>query len=178
MKANRVIGAFLWLAVIIAAFYVVPRWLGVGHVEKPPAFDAGLTLATARSASATDKKPVLIFATADWCPPCKEMKRTTLRETNVEKTIRADFNAVYLDVDANAKDGADLKVFSIPTTIVMIGDQELARVEGFMDAGSYLSWLEAAWAQAKSGVVPQRSRDLGPGDTPRPAVGSDGTPAK
>ncbi len=164
MKRNRVIGGFLWLAVIAMAVYVVPRWLAP---SKPPAFAQGLTLASARAAANQNKKPLLIFATASWCPPCQQMKRTTLRDGRIEQMLVNDFNSVYLDVDQNAKDGADLKVFSLPTTIVFVGEQELARVEGGMDSSSYLSWLEAAWAQARTGVIPPRSRDLQPGDTPR-----------
>lgn len=164
MKKNRVIGGFMWLAVIATAVYVVPRWMAP---SKPPAFDQGLTLAAARSVANQNKKPVLVFATASWCPPCQEMKRTTLRDPRIEQMLQSDFNSVYLDVDRSASDGAELKVFSLPTTIVLVGDQELARVEGGMDATSYLSWLEAAWAQARTGVIPPRSRDLQPGDTPR-----------
>jgi thiol:disulfide interchange protein len=164
MKINRVVGGFLWVGVIATALYVVPRWMAP---SKPPAFEQGFTLVAAQTAANENKKPVLIFATASWCPPCQEMKRSTLRETRVERMLQSDFNSVYLDVDQNTGDGAQLKVFSLPTTIVMVGDQELARVEGGMDSASYLSWLEAAWAQAKTGVIPPRSRELQPGDTPR-----------
>jgi|GEM_PF-856833 len=173
MKINRVVGGFLWLAVFVAAFYVAPRWFSAGQVPKPPAFDAGLTLTSAKEAARGNAKPVLVFATADWCPPCKQMKKSTLLNDNVARMIRDDFNSVYLDTDRNPADGGTLNVFSLPTTIVMVGDQELARVEGYLDTDSYLSWLEAAWAQAQSGVIPPRTRDLKPGDTPRPPVGSE-----
>ena len=46
------------------------------------------------------EKPTLVMFTASWCGPCKYMKESVMKESNVKKVLDG-FNVLLLDVDQN-----------------------------------------------------------------------------
>ncbi len=47
-------------------------------------------------------KPLLVLVTAEWCPPCKVMKTTTI-PTLLQKDAFKDFHYATVDLDAETK---------------------------------------------------------------------------
>ena len=105
------------------------------------------------------KKPVALFFTADWCNPCKKLKRETLPLPEVQKLLA---NFATLKIDLTSDPGPEAKklmsqyrVRGVPTIIFMDGQgNEVAesRVVGFVAPGRFLPLLKMA--VARTGASP------------------------
>jgi len=110
----------------------------------PPVFDAHLSLRAGAAESAATGKPVLVFATADWCGPCQAFKRSTLVDPRVEELIRRRFVPVYLNIDLEQDAAATLNIRAIPASIILRDGAPSAKLEGGAPTDKYLAWLESA----------------------------------
>ena len=139
-------GRALVLTVVLALGVIVVRgWSG--HTPIPPVFAEQLTLSDAAARAAQSGKPVLVFATADWCGPCQEFKRTTLVDPEVAGWIADNTVPVYLNVDRFQDEAAGLSIISIPTSIMMRDGKAVARLSGAAGVEEYSAWLKTASAQ-------------------------------
>jgi len=102
-------------------------------------------------------RPVVVFATADWCPPCQSMKRETLVDPRVAELIRERATPVYMNVDQDSEAGK-LGIYGIPATLVIWDGTTIARQEGFRDAEAYLSFLRDAFDLASKPEEVERIR--------------------
>lgn len=94
-QRSRTLWRVFWLAFLVMSlgyawysFYVPPNdvaWAG--------------DLDTARQLAAASDKPVLMFFTADWCVPCRVMKREVFADPDVMTAINASVVPVMLDED-------------------------------------------------------------------------------
>lgn len=115
----------------------------------PDVFADGTTFDEAVTRSNETGKPVLVFATADWCRPCQHLKRSTLTDARVESAIRERTVPVYLDLTDPAPNTAEaniaqqMNISSLPTMVLWRPDGEISRRVGAMPAVDMLSWLEA-----------------------------------
>ncbi len=57
---------------------------------------------TAYQAAQAGEKPLLVLVTAEWCPPCKVMKKTTIPELMQKQAFR-DFHYSTVDLDKDEK---------------------------------------------------------------------------
>jgi thiol:disulfide interchange protein len=120
-----------------------------GPVGTPEAFAEGLTLDEAKQRSNQSGKPVLVFATADWCGPCQRLKRTTLADARVNETILARTEPVYLDLTYASSDAAlaavaqQLGVGGIPDLMLIRHGDVIARQVGGASANDLIAWLES-----------------------------------
>lgn len=117
--------------------------IATSALAAPPVFTTK-TYEAALGQAAEQKRLVLIKATADWCPPCKEMDKTTWRDEALVKWIGEKAIAVYLDVDKQPKIAEELKVEAMPTMIILKDGKEFDRVVGYQSAKDMMSWLAAA----------------------------------
>src|SRR5690606_6793071 len=92
------------------------------------------------------QKLLLVDATADWCPPCKEMDRTTWVDERVEKWLGQRAIAIQVDVDAEPETARELRIRAMPTVIVFKDGAEFDRVVGYRSADQLLAWLEGVAA--------------------------------
>lgn len=118
------------------------------------------TLPEARAQAATEHKLLLVDSTASWCPPCKQMEKTTWTDPAVQGRVRPKFIAIQVDVDQQRSVAEELKIEAMPTLIVFSSDgKELARSVGYKDPKTLLSWLDeveskAPTAPSKQGSAP------------------------
>lgn len=109
--------------------------------KTPSVFDADLSLAEAEMRSAENGKPILILATADWCPPCQALKRGALTDPAVVELINEHTIPVYLEDGEHREELRTLPIQSYPTTLIIDDGRVSASIQG---ARGYESALKRA----------------------------------
>jgi len=108
--------------------------------------DADIERAFAQARS--EKKPVLLYWGAKWCPPCNQLKATLFNRQDFIERSRA-FVAVNIDGDLPGaqKLGTRFKVRGYPTMILFNTDgAELTRLPGEVDAAQVMQVLQVGLA--------------------------------
>lgn len=81
------------------------------------------------------KKVILLYFGAEWCGPCKQLKKRLQQTETV--SIMPDLAVAHMDVDEelNAKIVKRYKITSLPTQIFIRVDnnkiKEISRIEGY-----------------------------------------------
>lgn len=153
-RANFVFGV-----VFVLVFGAMVWWRG--HAGAPAdipaselaAFSANLTLDEAQARSAASGRPVLVYATASWCPPCRGFKANTLSREDVAGAITAGFEPVYLDIDHSPREARSLHVMAVPTIMVLKGGEQVDRHEGAMGTPAFMEFLGRHAAVPAPGAI-------------------------
>ncbi len=68
----------------------------------------------------------LLYFTADWCRPCKQMRPI------IEKMYQdnPDFNLEIIDVDKEIKKREEFSLLSVPTFVLLQDNAEIKRTSG------------------------------------------------
>ena len=109
--------------------------------------DVERAFALARS----EKKPVLLYWGATWCPPCNQLKATLFNRQDFAELSR-HFVAVHVDGDRPGaqKLGSRFKVSGYPTVVLFGADgQEITRLPGEADAPQVMAVLQAGLAAGR-----------------------------
>lgn len=107
----------LILAVLLIAGLGLMGWkvFGPGHDTWLHDLSAGV------AAAEESGRPILVFYTADWCPPCRKLKSDVLSDPDVEAYLQENFVRVKIDLSdrsgPNARTAAEFGVTGIPTVI-------------------------------------------------------------
>ena len=117
--------------------------VGVSVVAEPEVFSTG-GLDADRKRLIDENRVHVIYATATWCPPCKQMKKTTWVDDDVTAWLSANAVVTPLDVDQFQSDAARLRVRAMPTIMVFKGSTEVARTVGYQSPAAFRGWLESS----------------------------------
>lgn len=134
----------LSLALSPAAQAAAPATAGVSW--QAAAADADIERAFAQAK--VEKKPVLLYWGAKWCPPCNQLKATLFNRQDFIEQSRA-FVAVNIDGDLPGaqKLGSRFKVRGYPTMILFSPEgNEITRLPGEADAPQVMKVLQLGMA--------------------------------
>jgi thiol:disulfide interchange protein len=100
----------------------------------------------AEAEAAKAKRPLLIFFSAEWCIPCKEMLVKSFADKAVAELITLRFVPLLVDVTNDDAPSATLRdrlhVVALPTLLVRRGADEPLRRESYLDAPELRAALE------------------------------------
>lgn len=132
-------------------------WLSATLVAQDP-----LDYRTAFKNAQAGEKPLLVLVTADWCPPCLLMKKTTIPALMKKEAFR-DFNYATVDLDKEEKLARQLiGERGVPQLIMfekqgdqwvrrfLSGYQSTGNVENFMSQVGKVKIAEIASAGSKT----------------------------
>lgn len=132
--------------ITLVAIYVGTLVLSRATAPPEPTLFSDVNIADARNAVAGTSRLLVIDVGAAWCPPCREMKKTTWIDPQVESFFETSALAVYIDADSPPANVDNLHVRGYPTVIVYAdrgkGVEEVSRKLGYLGPDELLEWLK------------------------------------
>jgi thiol:disulfide interchange protein len=148
---QRSISPFLIFGVLFVGFAAIYLWRGSwtdGGGGEPEKVVWKTDLDAARAEAARDKKPLLIYFTASWCGPCRQMRGTTFADRAVADELAARFVAVKVDIDARPDLAGPYHVTGIPHIQLVLADGTTGPAHvGYASAAELNQWLRGSGDQ-------------------------------
>ena len=77
----------------------------------------------ARATAEAQNKPILLYFTASWCPPCRQMGRSTWPNERIERIVTHSYVPVKVDLSNESQDtphhlSVQYDAFALPTIIL------------------------------------------------------------
>lgn len=123
-----------------AAGATAPKFTSIAWVNTRTTADIDAAFASAKA----EKKPVFLFWTAAWCPPCNHVSSTIFTRDEFVAKSRS-FVPVYVDGDTPSGQalGKRFNVSGYPTMVLLTADgNEVTRLEGSVEPAKYMQLLE------------------------------------
>lgn len=95
------------------------------------------------AAAKKSQRLVLLYAKADWCHWCQNMKATTLQDKNLIKLINEKYIPVKVDVDTDTNLVKKFAISALPTIIILDDKQNIVRrFTGYVSASEMINNLQ------------------------------------
>ena len=111
-------------------------------------------LASGIQAAEATGKPMLILFTADWCPPCRQLKSEVLTDSEVAAYLKKDYVTVKIDLtdrgSPNNSTAADFGVQFIPMMFITSADGQPIGSNGAMPKAPFMAWVQSSKSQLAS----------------------------
>lgn len=140
-------GAGKWvvvLLVLVGGIFAYRHFGGPGRAmaDWKSDWEAGL------EAAEQTGKPMLVLFTADWCPPCQQMKRDVFADSQVAQRLRNDFTLVKIDLtDRNSPNNQTAMTYGVQgiPTLIRFNErgEQVNRLSGGVPKEALLQWLDA-----------------------------------
>jgi len=142
MSGRKVVIALLLLA-ILASCGLIAVDLGLFAKSHPTLFATHENIESAIQAATDNDQILIIDLSATWCPPCREMERSTWVDSNVESWITANAATYQIDVDKESGLARQFQTQFLPTIIAVDPkrNRELDRLVGYVGPEEMLNWL-------------------------------------
>ena len=129
----------IWLVVLVAAGLGLAGWKVLDSSRHAWLDDLAVGLVVAEESG----KPLFVFYTADWCPPCQQLKRDVLSDPGVDAFLEENFVRVKIDLTdrtgPNAWTASQNGVSGIPTAILY--DHRGMETDRVTGGGELARWL-------------------------------------
>jgi len=125
----------------------VPK-AGIAWLHSQTSADVDAAFARAKA----EQRPVFLFWTAAWCPPCNQVKSTIFTRADFIDKSRG-FIAVYVDGDTPSGQalGKRFRVSGYPTTVLLRPDGvEVTRLSGSVEPVKYTQLLDYGLSGGRS----------------------------
>ena len=129
---------FSVLITLVIAAMVAPA---LSNAQEP------LDYKTAYSNALAGDKPLLVLITATWCPPCQQMKQTTIPELMQKETFKG-FHYSTVDLDKEEKLARELIGKRGVPQLIMFEKQDGKWVRRYLRGAQTVETVEAFVAQS------------------------------
>jgi len=104
--------------------------------SKPQNYEDALKIAD------VNERPILLYFGADWCGPCKQMRKT-LADEQVQKIIENRFIFYHVDTDKERELTKRYKISGIPAYLQITARETIIKKgTGYKTIENFLNWLE------------------------------------
>ena len=142
-KLNKPVLTIIFLAFL--AIIIAPKLMNIiqGPAQTPTMFAENFTIERASLKSANTGKPILVVATADWCPPCQALKKGALADPKVIAWVKDNLVPVYLEESTHPDQLRNLPLNSYPTTFIIQNGKILGQFTGNASPTKFLNRIKA-----------------------------------
>lgn len=111
----------------------------------------------AKASAAEDERVLVLYFTATWCGPCRQMERTTWVDERVVELLTTKGLVFKIDVDDERALSRKYGVRAMPTMIAVRDGEVFDRVVGGRSADQMIEWFEGV-RRGERAVDAQRRR--------------------
>jgi len=138
-----------WVLIVailgVGVFFTKQALLGWSHDQV--AWRYSLNQATDEANEAG--KPILVYFSADWCGPCKQMKAWVYSNKDVADAIESGFVPVKVDLSDVGLPGQAIaeryNIQAIPSMISLTpAGKPISRSTGYLNKEQFLGWLDTS----------------------------------
>ena len=143
--------AKLILTVLIAGWVAFAIWK---FALASPSMEGWLPdMASGIQTAEADAKPMLVLFTADWCPPCRQLKKDVLTDSQVAADLRDSFVLVKIDLtdrsSPNNSVAQDFGVTGIPALMAFDKHgQPIDTIVGGVPKSVFTQWIDTCKSRA------------------------------
>ena len=151
-KGSWLSSSWVWLLLLAGVVWlqwpiVKDVYYELAGVELPQqTIDWQHDLETALATARTQQRPVLVVFGAEWCPPCRAMKREVWPDAEVSQAVEANFVPVYIDIDDQQRRSISARygISSIPSVLILNHAGDVLSHRNSMSRSQTLQFLQAA----------------------------------